>query len=52
MLVCRPQGYLQLWREADGRLAACGGVQLGEVMQVVPLPPELPGFLAIDVADR
>lgn len=52
MVVCRPQGYLELWHEADGRLAACGGVEMGEVVQVVPLPPKLPGFLAIDVIDR
>lgn len=52
MLVCRPKGCVELWCETDGKLAPRGGVEVGEAVHLIVLPPQLPGFLAVDVTDR
>jgi hypothetical protein len=52
LCVCRPRGYVDLWCETDGQLSLHVSLGVGEAVQLVALPPQLPGFLAIDAEAR
>lgn len=52
LCVCRPRGYVDLWCETNGQLSLRVSLGIGEAVQLVALPAQRPGFLAIDADAR